>query len=112
MMGCQGIMWRKMISSCVGLARCVWLHAGQNASSNVCAIMAGTSVWGVEKCRVRHYPTYQRSQKNALGEKISRYYSSSHMTLHHIEVVSLKSNLSVASVVSAKSFETGSRYRR
>ena len=30
------------------------------------------------------------------------------MTLHHIEVVSLKSNLSVASVVSAKSFETGS----
>ena len=36
-------------------------------------------------------------------------YSSSHMTLHHIEVVSLKSNLSVASVVSAKSFETGSR---
>src|SRR2546427_4726931 len=74
MMGCQGIMWRKMISSCVGLARCVWLHSGQNASSNVCAIMAGTSVWGVEKCRVRHYPTYQRSQKNALGEKISRYY--------------------------------------
>jgi hypothetical protein len=38
-------------------------------------------------------------------------YSSSHMTLHHIEVVSLKSNLSVASVVSAKSFETGSRIR-
>ena len=37
-------------------------------------------------------------------------YSSSHMTLHHIEVVSLKSNLSVASVVSAKSFETGSRF--
>jgi len=37
-------------------------------------------------------------------------YSSSHMTLHHIEVVSLKSNLSVASVVRAKSFETGSRY--
>src|SRR6266481_3000620 len=36
-------------------------------------------------------------------------YSSSHMTLHHIEVVSLKSNLLVASVVSAKSFETGSR---
>src|SRR6266446_420151 len=32
------------------------------------------------------------------------------MTLHHIEVVSLKSNLSVASVVSAKSFETGSRH--
>src|SRR5438477_12672511 len=36
--------------------------------------MAGTSVWGVEKCRVRHYLTYQRPQKNALGEKISRYY--------------------------------------
>src|SRR6266446_659658 len=40
------------------------------------------------------------------------YYSSSHMTLHHIEVVSLKSNLSVASVVSAKSFETGSKSSR
>ena len=36
-------------------------------------------------------------------------YSSSLMTLHHIEVVSLTSNLSVASVVSAKSFETGSK---
>jgi len=31
-------------------------------------------VWGVEKCCVRHYPTDQRSQKHALGEKISRYY--------------------------------------
>ncbi len=31
-------------------------------------------MWGVEKCCVRHYPTDQRSQKHALGEKISRYY--------------------------------------
>ena len=50
---------------------------------------------------------------NYLSTDVARLtYSSSHMTLHHIEVVSLKSNLSVASVVSAKSFETGSSDKR
>src|SRR6266436_2323778 len=56
-----------------------------------------------------HAPSTPPAHRADRGMRMADHYSSSHMTLHHIEVVSLKSNLSVASVVSAKSFETGSR---
>ena len=58
MMGCQGMSWRKMIRSCVGWLRWVLIHCGENTSSNVCAIMVGTSVGGVDQHQLRHDLTH------------------------------------------------------
>src|SRR5712671_835322 len=47
-----------------------------------CLCYHGMDLWlGCRETPFRHYPTDQRSQKHALGEKISGYYVESHRTV-------------------------------